>query len=145
LGYYFPRKIAQSSPNGEIWPNHVALPFGMIHFVLNYVNEGLKRNENEKSMISAVFYFQLSQRLEMWRDRPDTFEPESCSSSNLSRGFGKEEPMLSSRGRIVEQMLMLRCSFRCDQWKRISCKQSARWQHLSGLKASALFFLQKNC
>ncbi len=29
-------------------------------------------------------------------------------------------------------------------WKRISCKQSARWQHLSRLKASALFFLQKN-
>jgi len=28
-------------------------------------------------------------------------------------------------------------------WKRISCKQSARWQHLSRLKASALFFLQK--
>jgi hypothetical protein len=26
------------------------------------------------------------------------------------------------------------------QWKRISHKQSARWQHLSRLKASALFF-----
>jgi hypothetical protein len=32
-----------------------------------------------------------------------------------------------------------------NQWKRISRKQSARWQHLSRLKASALFFLQKNC
>jgi hypothetical protein len=30
------------------------------------------------------------------------------------------------------------------QWKRISRKQSARWQHLSRLKARALFFLQKN-
>ncbi len=28
-------------------------------------------------------------------------------------------------------------------WKRISHKQSVRWQHLSRLKASALFFLQK--
>ncbi len=115
LGYYFPPKITQNSQNGKIWPNHVALPFGMIHFVLNYVNEGLKRNENEKSMISAVFYFQLSQRLEMWRDRPDTFEPESSSSSNLSRGFGKEEPRLSSRGRFVEQMFMLSSCFKCEE------------------------------
>ncbi len=30
------------------------------------------------------------------------------------------------------------------QWKRVSCKQSTIWQHLSRLKASALFFLQKN-
>jgi len=30
------------------------------------------------------------------------------------------------------------------QWKRISCKQNARWQHLSQLKASAFFSLQKN-
>jgi hypothetical protein len=30
------------------------------------------------------------------------------------------------------------------QWKRISRKQSARWQHKSRLKAIALFFLQKN-
>ncbi len=29
-----------------------------------------------------------------------------------------------------------------SQWKRISCKQNARWQHLSGLKASAFFSLQ---
>jgi hypothetical protein len=29
------------------------------------------------------------------------------------------------------------------KWKRISHKQSARWQHLSQLKASALFFFQK--
>jgi hypothetical protein len=29
------------------------------------------------------------------------------------------------------------------QWKRIRHKQSARWQNLSRLKASALFFLQK--
>ncbi len=29
------------------------------------------------------------------------------------------------------------------KWKRISHKQSARWQNLSRLKASALFFLQK--
>jgi hypothetical protein len=29
------------------------------------------------------------------------------------------------------------------QWKRISRKQSARWQHKSLLKASALVFLQK--
>ncbi len=33
--------------------------------------------------------------------------------------------------------------FKCLEWKTISCKQSARWQHLSLLKASALFFLQK--
>jgi hypothetical protein len=26
---------------------------------------------------------------------------------------------------------------KCKQWKRINCKQSARWQHLSRLKASA--------
>jgi hypothetical protein len=26
------------------------------------------------------------------------------------------------------------------QWKRINCKQSARWQHLSRLKASAFLF-----
>jgi hypothetical protein len=31
------------------------------------------------------------------------------------------------------------------QWKRISHKQSARWQHLSQLKARALFFLKKKC
>jgi hypothetical protein len=30
------------------------------------------------------------------------------------------------------------------QWKRISRKQSARWQHISQLKASALFFLPIN-
>ncbi len=30
------------------------------------------------------------------------------------------------------------------QWKRINYKQSARWQHLSQLKASAFFSLQKN-
>jgi len=28
-------------------------------------------------------------------------------------------------------------------WKRISCKQNARWQHLSLLKASAFFSLNK--
>ncbi len=28
------------------------------------------------------------------------------------------------------------------QWKRISCKQSARWQHLSRLKDSAFFSLE---
>ncbi len=28
------------------------------------------------------------------------------------------------------------------QWKRISCKQSARWQHLSKLKASTFFSVQ---
>jgi hypothetical protein len=30
------------------------------------------------------------------------------------------------------------------KWKGINCKQNTRWQHLSRLKASALFFLQKN-
>jgi hypothetical protein len=30
------------------------------------------------------------------------------------------------------------------QWKRISDKQSARWQHPSRLKGSAFFSLQKN-
>ncbi len=29
------------------------------------------------------------------------------------------------------------------QWKGINCKQSTRWQHLSQLKASAFFSLQK--
>ncbi len=29
------------------------------------------------------------------------------------------------------------------QWKGISCKQNARWQHLSRLKASAFFSLKK--
>jgi hypothetical protein len=29
------------------------------------------------------------------------------------------------------------------QWKRNSCKQSARWQHLSWLKASAFFSMQQ--
>ncbi len=29
------------------------------------------------------------------------------------------------------------------KWKRINCKQSARWQHLSWLKACAFFSLQK--
>jgi hypothetical protein len=29
------------------------------------------------------------------------------------------------------------------EWKRISCKQNARWQHLSWLKASAFFSLKK--
>jgi hypothetical protein len=28
----------------------------------------------------------------------------------------------------------------CNQWKRINRKQSARWQHLSWLKASAFLF-----
>ncbi len=30
------------------------------------------------------------------------------------------------------------------QWKGINCKQSTRWQHLSQLKASAFFSLQKS-
>jgi hypothetical protein len=30
------------------------------------------------------------------------------------------------------------------QWKGIHCKDSTRWQHLSQLKASAFFSLQKN-
>ncbi len=30
------------------------------------------------------------------------------------------------------------------KWKSINRKQSARWQHLSRLKASASFSLQKN-
>ncbi len=30
------------------------------------------------------------------------------------------------------------------QWKRINCKQSTRWQHLSRLKANAFFSLQKH-
>jgi hypothetical protein len=30
------------------------------------------------------------------------------------------------------------------QWKRIGCKQSTGWQHLSWLKASAIYFLQKH-
>jgi hypothetical protein len=29
------------------------------------------------------------------------------------------------------------------QWKRIDRKQSARWQHLSWLKAGAFFYFQK--
>jgi len=29
------------------------------------------------------------------------------------------------------------------EWKGINCKQSTRWQHLSRLKASAFFSLQK--
>jgi hypothetical protein len=29
------------------------------------------------------------------------------------------------------------------EWKRISSKQNARWQHLSWLKASAFFCLKK--
>jgi hypothetical protein len=29
------------------------------------------------------------------------------------------------------------------EWKGINCKQSTRWQHLSQLKASAFFSLQK--
>jgi hypothetical protein len=31
-----------------------------------------------------------------------------------------------------------------DKWKRINRKQSARWQHLSQLKPSAFFSLQKH-
>jgi len=31
-----------------------------------------------------------------------------------------------------------------QQWKGINRKQSTRWQHLSQLKASAFFSLQKN-
>jgi hypothetical protein len=30
-----------------------------------------------------------------------------------------------------------------ERWKRIRCKQNARWQHLSRLKASAFFSLQQ--
>jgi len=30
------------------------------------------------------------------------------------------------------------------KWKGIKCKQITRWQHLSWLKASAFFSLQKN-
>jgi hypothetical protein len=41
---------------------------------------------------------------------------------------------------IVKSVILARLSD--DQ--RISRKQSARWQHLSWLKASALFFLQNN-
>jgi hypothetical protein len=32
----------------------------------------------------------------------------------------------------------------CCQWKGINRKQSTRWQHLSQLKVSAFFSLQKN-
>jgi len=31
-----------------------------------------------------------------------------------------------------------------DQWKRISCKKIARWQHLTQLKVSASLSLQRN-
>jgi hypothetical protein len=36
------------------------------------------------------------------------------------------------------------CLTVANQWKSINCKQSTRWQHLSRLKASAFFSLQKN-
>ncbi len=36
------------------------------------------------------------------------------------------------------------CCVKLPEWKRISHKQSAKWQHLSQLKAKALFILQKN-
>jgi len=36
-----------------------------------------------------------------------------------------------------------RCSIEI-QWRRISCKQSVRWQHLSWSKASVFLSLQKN-
>ncbi len=40
----------------------------------------------------------------------------------------------------------LNCEFfiyALSQWKRTSCKQNARWQHLSRLKANAFFSLKK--
>jgi hypothetical protein len=37
-----------------------------------------------------------------------------------------------------------RCYAECrGQWKGINCKQSTKWQHLSRLKASTFFSLQK--
>jgi lipopolysaccharide biosynthesis glycosyltransferase len=35
------------------------------------------------------------------------------------------------------------CTILYSQWKRISCKQNARWQHLSRLKANAYYSLEK--
>jgi hypothetical protein len=43
-----------------------------------------------------------------------------------------------------DQFIILYIFSNTLQWVRINCKQSARWQHLSQLKASAFFSLQKN-
>jgi hypothetical protein len=40
------------------------------------------------------------------------------------------------------QLIYPHCA--CFQWEGINRKQSTRWQHLSQLKASAFFSLQKN-
>ncbi len=44
----------------------------------------------------------------------------------------------------TKQWVSFMTSIAMEQWKRISHKQSARWQHLSRLKASAFFSLQTN-
>jgi hypothetical protein len=45
---------------------------------------------------------------------------------------------------ILSIKIISTCHF-ANQWKRINWKQSARYQHLSRLKASAFFSLQKKC
>jgi hypothetical protein len=56
----------------------------------------------------------------------------------------KENP-LNTIGMSIGSLVILELlSSAIDQWNRISRKQSARWQHLSRLKASAFSSLQKN-
>jgi len=49
----------------------------------------------------------------------------------------------SSKSKCFSKSLTRNKFFNCPEWKRISCKQSTRWLHLSRLKASSLFFFQK--
>ncbi len=47
-------------------------------------------------------------------------------------------------GLFVRSLYWTASPYAADKWKRISHKQSTRWQHLSWFKDSAFFSFQKN-
>jgi hypothetical protein len=51
---------------------------------------------------------------------------------------------LSAEDLVPTSLLFFLSPIPAGKWKRISCKHNARWPHLSRLKASAFFALQKN-
>jgi hypothetical protein len=55
------------------------------------------------------------------------------------RKISLEDEDNTSNGNLTELCTLKKC----EQWKGINCKQITRWQHLSWLKASAFFSLQK--
>jgi hypothetical protein len=58
-------------------------------------------------------------------------------------GLGENERKTSHYGKISKSLFHFNGAPEIKKWKRISRKQSARWQHLSQLKAGVLLSWQK--